>query len=193
MCSGVNRVSIFASPHLSVDRVRVFAWTKSAFRGGSVNHAASPKLYRSYYPYRSRELVSPVCGIFHCRLHSVRVRYKSIIVYNVQYTVYSIQCKVYSAQCTVHSVQYTVYSVQCTVYSVHFPPPPPGQGSPTAPQPLGADGVATLHKVHCTMYSVHCTLYIVHCRSHKPRGRLQWGCGTLVTPPIVTEAWATGI
>ena len=24
----------------------------------------SPKLYRSYYPHRSRELVSPVCGIF---------------------------------------------------------------------------------------------------------------------------------
>ena len=29
------------------------------------NHAAtSSKLYRSYYPHRSRELVSPVCGIF---------------------------------------------------------------------------------------------------------------------------------
>ena len=24
----------------------------------------NPKLYRSYYPHRSRELVSPVCGIF---------------------------------------------------------------------------------------------------------------------------------
>ena len=24
----------------------------------------SPKLYRSYYPHQSRELVSPVCGIF---------------------------------------------------------------------------------------------------------------------------------
>ena len=52
------------SPHLSVDRVRIFAWTKSAFWCGSVNHATSPKLYRSYYPHRSRELVSPVCGIF---------------------------------------------------------------------------------------------------------------------------------
>ena len=29
-----------------------------------INHATSQKLYRSYYPHRSRELVSPVCGIF---------------------------------------------------------------------------------------------------------------------------------
>ena len=28
------------------------------------NLATSPKLYRSYYPHRLRELVSPVCGIF---------------------------------------------------------------------------------------------------------------------------------
>ena len=28
------------------------------------NHPTSPKLYRSYYPHRPRELVSPVCGIF---------------------------------------------------------------------------------------------------------------------------------
>ena len=53
------------SPHLSVDRVRIFAWTKSAFRCGSVNHATSPKLYRSYYPHRSRELVSPYAGFFY--------------------------------------------------------------------------------------------------------------------------------
>ena len=51
-------------PHLSVNRVRISAWTKSAFWCGSVNHATSPKLYRSHYPHRSRELVSPVCGIF---------------------------------------------------------------------------------------------------------------------------------
>ena len=56
MCSGVNRVSIFA-------------WTKSAFQCGLVNHATFPKLYWSYYPHRSRELVSPVCGIFE---HDVR-------------------------------------------------------------------------------------------------------------------------
>ena len=69
------------SPHLSVDRVRIFAWTKSAFRCGSVNHATSSKLYRtksafrcgsvnhatSSKLYRSRELVSPVCGIFTTR------------------------------------------------------------------------------------------------------------------------------
>ena len=30
-----------------------------------INHATSSNLYRSYYPHRSRELVSPVCGIFH--------------------------------------------------------------------------------------------------------------------------------
>ena len=29
-----------------------------------MNHASSSNLYRSYYPHRSRELVSPVCGIF---------------------------------------------------------------------------------------------------------------------------------
>ena len=52
------------SPHLSVDRVRIFAWTKSAFWCGSVNHATSTKFYRSYYPHRSRELVSPICRIF---------------------------------------------------------------------------------------------------------------------------------
>ena len=28
-----------------------------------INHATSLNLYRSYYPHRSRELVSPVCGI----------------------------------------------------------------------------------------------------------------------------------
>ena len=28
------------------------------------NHATSSKLYRFYYLHRSRELVSPVCGIF---------------------------------------------------------------------------------------------------------------------------------
>ena len=29
-----------------------------------INHATSPKLYRSYYPHRSRDSLSPVCGIF---------------------------------------------------------------------------------------------------------------------------------
>ena len=29
-----------------------------------MNHATSSNLYRSYYPHWSRELVSPVCGIF---------------------------------------------------------------------------------------------------------------------------------
>ena len=29
-----------------------------------INHATSPKLYRSYDPHRSRDLMSPVCGIF---------------------------------------------------------------------------------------------------------------------------------
>ena len=29
-----------------------------------INHANSSNLYRSYYPHPSRELVSPVCGIF---------------------------------------------------------------------------------------------------------------------------------
>ena len=42
MCSGVDQVRILRGP----------------------SHATSPKLYRSYYPHRSRELVSPVCGIF---------------------------------------------------------------------------------------------------------------------------------
>ena len=66
MCSGVNRVSIFArtesppqrgpSPHFCVDQVRFSVWI-----GKSRNLS---KLYRSYYPHRSRELVSPVCGIF---------------------------------------------------------------------------------------------------------------------------------
>ena len=29
-----------------------------------INHATSPKLYRSYYRHRSRDSFSPVCGIF---------------------------------------------------------------------------------------------------------------------------------
>ena len=29
-----------------------------------INHATSPKCYRSYYPHRSRDSLSPVCGIF---------------------------------------------------------------------------------------------------------------------------------
>ena len=41
-------------------------------RGGGVkkkiNHATSSNLYRLYYPNRSRELVSPVCGIFILRV-----------------------------------------------------------------------------------------------------------------------------
>ena len=45
--------------------VRIFAWIKSAFWCGSVNHASSPKLYRSYYPHRLRELVSG--GIFNLK------------------------------------------------------------------------------------------------------------------------------
>ena len=32
-----------------------------------INHATSSNLYWSYYPHRSRELVSPVCGIFRKR------------------------------------------------------------------------------------------------------------------------------
>ena len=30
-----------------------------------INHATSPKLYRSCYPHRSRDSLSPVCGIFY--------------------------------------------------------------------------------------------------------------------------------
>ena len=70
-----NQVSAYSfsptrpsGPHLSVDRVCIFAWTKSAFRCGSVNHSTSPKLYWSYYPHRSREFVSPVCGTFMVQL-----------------------------------------------------------------------------------------------------------------------------
>ena len=37
------------------------------------NHATSPKLYRSYYPHRSRELVSPVCGIFQVAINSTNI------------------------------------------------------------------------------------------------------------------------
>ena len=29
-----------------------------------INHATSSNLYRSYYPHRSRDALSPVCGIF---------------------------------------------------------------------------------------------------------------------------------
>ena len=29
-----------------------------------MNHETSPKLYWSYYPHRSRDSLSPVCGIF---------------------------------------------------------------------------------------------------------------------------------
>ena len=60
------------SQHFYVDWVPTLAWTESAFsrgpsplfRCGLVNHATSPKLYRSYYPHWLRELVSPICGIF---------------------------------------------------------------------------------------------------------------------------------
>ena len=37
---------------------------KKKFKKNNLNHATSPKLYRSYYPHWSRELLSPVCGIF---------------------------------------------------------------------------------------------------------------------------------
>ena len=40
-----------------------------------INHATSPKLYRSYYPHRSRDSLSPVCGIvFYQHLLVVRSR-----------------------------------------------------------------------------------------------------------------------
>ena len=67
------------SPSLSVDRVRIFAWTKSAFWCGSVNNATSPKLCWSYYPHRSRELVSPVCGIFLKEYHTYNKQKKAMI------------------------------------------------------------------------------------------------------------------
>ena len=38
-----------------------------------INHATSPKLYRSYYLHRSRDSLSPVCGIFFVRIKCVDV------------------------------------------------------------------------------------------------------------------------
>ena len=43
-----------------------------------INHATSPKLYRSYYPHRSRDSVSPVCGIFKASALWADAFYKSI-------------------------------------------------------------------------------------------------------------------
>ena len=41
------------------------------------NHASSQKLYRTYYPHRSRDSVSPVCGIF---VSYLKVSVKNIII-----------------------------------------------------------------------------------------------------------------
>ena len=43
-----------------------------------INHATSPKLYRSYYPHRSRDSLSPVCGIFKASALWAYAFYKSI-------------------------------------------------------------------------------------------------------------------
>ena len=53
-------------------RGRVDAWTRGRNNRPiflniflkKINHATSQKLYRSYYPHRSRDSLSPVCGIF---------------------------------------------------------------------------------------------------------------------------------
>ena len=45
-----------------------------------INHATSSNLYRSYYPHQSRELVSPVCGIFCCHLY--QYVYQVYLVFN---------------------------------------------------------------------------------------------------------------
>ena len=79
------------------------------------NHATSKKLYLSYYPHLSRELVSPVSGIFH--LESANVwYYKTNLLMKVKVTllvIVMIRCS--SAQCS--AVQYSLehYSaVQCS-------------------------------------------------------------------------------
>ena len=38
-----------------------------------INNATSPKLYWSYYPHRSRDSLSPVCGIFFLILSALLV------------------------------------------------------------------------------------------------------------------------
>ena len=46
-----------------------------------INHKTSSNLYWSYYPHRSRELVSPVCGIFlACRVFSYQGKYGFYII-----------------------------------------------------------------------------------------------------------------
>ena len=39
-----------------------------------INHATSSNLYRSFYPHRSRQLVSPVCGIFLYDIHIFKLK-----------------------------------------------------------------------------------------------------------------------
>ena len=52
-------------PRMEPSRGRVDASTAPFFSFFFlINHATSRNLYWSYYPHRSRELVSPVCGIF---------------------------------------------------------------------------------------------------------------------------------
>ena len=52
-------------PRFSRDFPRIFpGFSKDFFSSSFVlNHATSPKLYRSYCPHRSRDSVSPVCRI----------------------------------------------------------------------------------------------------------------------------------
>ena len=44
----------------------------------SINHATSPKLYRSYYPHQLRDSLSPVCGIFFNVNLGMRAKKKNI-------------------------------------------------------------------------------------------------------------------
>ena len=43
-------------------------------------YATSSNLYRSYYPHRSRELVSPVCGIF---INYFILNFVKLLAYNI--------------------------------------------------------------------------------------------------------------
>ena len=147
--------------------------------------------YWCYYPHRSRDALSPVCGIFFEDIKIVATPLYSTILCKVQQaglsaqcsdssikrTVYSVPCLVFSVQfqfsvfslagtvcrvhCEVYSVQYSVFSVQCLVCS---------DLCSVCSVQFGVFGVkctvmgqVTVYSAQFTVYSVQCTVYSVQC------------------------------
>ena len=96
-----------------------------------INHATSSNLYRSYYPHRSRELVSPVCGIFIWKLYIItvldnfsRIFFKSQLLCDVWRVMHDGSC----TTCDMEAPRgfQNIWYMQCVIPSKKLCPPDRG-------------------------------------------------------------------